>query len=70
MRGVVLRDLVTGDRGDGLLRPRDLATEWVLGEQRAGEHVVDEVVGRVVTHPDLLEDHLPLRLDLVGTQRR
>ena len=38
-------------------------------EQRVGEHVVDEVVGRVVAHPDLFEDHLALRLDLVGAER-
>ena len=42
----------------------------MVGEQRAGEQVVHEVVGRVVAHPDLFEDHLALRLDLVGAQRR
>ena len=50
-------------------RPGDLTAERVTGEQRAGEQVVHEVVGRVVAHPDLLEDHLALRLDLVGAQR-
>ena len=52
-----------------VLRSRDLTAERVLGEQRPGEDVVDEIVGRVVAHPDLLEDHLALRLDLVGAQR-
>ena len=70
VRAVVVGDLVAGDRGDRLLRTGDLATERVLGEQRAGEHVVHEVVGRVVAHLDLFEDHVPLRLDLVGAQRR
>src|SRR3954451_23391611 len=67
--GVVRGDLVAGDGLDGGLAPRDLTTEGVAREQRAGEHVVDEVVGRVVAHPDLLEDHLALRFDLVGAQR-
>ena len=29
-----------------------------------------EIVGRVVAHPDLFEDDLPLRLDVVGPERR
>ena len=70
VRGVVLGDLVALHRGDGLLRARDLTTERVAREQRVREQVVDEVVGRVVTHPDLFEDHLTFRLDLVGAQRR
>ena len=46
------------------------APERVLGEQRGREQVVHEVVGRVVAHPDLFEDDAPLRLDVVGAERR
>ena len=70
VRAVILGDRVAGHLGDGLLRPGDLAPERVAREQRFGEEIVDEIVGRVVTHPDLLEDHLTLRLDVVGAQRR
>ena len=42
----------------------------MIGEVRAREQVVHEIVGRVVAHPDLFEDHLALRLDVVGTERR
>ena len=47
-----------------------LAAERVLGKDRAREQVVDEVVGRVVAHPDLFEDDPPLRLDVVDAERR
>ena len=48
--------------------PSDLPAERVVGEQRLGEEHVDEVVGRVLAHAELLEDHLALRLDLVGAE--
>ena len=34
------------------------------------EQLVDEIVGRVLDHLDLFEDHLLLALDLVGRERR
>jgi hypothetical protein len=37
----------------------------VAAEQHLGEEVVHHVVGGVVVHPDLLEDHGPLRVDVV-----
>ena len=40
------------------------------GEQRLGEHVVDEIGGLVLVHVDLFEDHLTLGFDLVGSKRR
>jgi hypothetical protein len=38
--------------------------------ERLGEQLVDQVVGRVLDHLDLFEDHLLLALDLVGDERR
>ena len=70
VRLVVFRDRVATHRGDGVLRTRDLAPEWVAREQGVREEIVDEVVGRVVTHPNLLEDHLTLRLDLFAAESR
>ena len=37
---------------------------------RAREQIVHEIVGRVVAHPDLFEDHLAFRVDVVGAERR
>ncbi len=70
VRAVVGGDVVARHRTDGVLRARDLTAERMRREQSAGEHVVHEVVGRVVAHPDLLEDHLALRLELVEADRR
>ena len=42
----------------------------MIREMRTREEVVHEVVGRVVTHPDLLEDHLALGVDVVRPERR
>ena len=44
--------------------PSDLAPERVVGEQRLVEQRVHDVVGRVLVHEDLLEDHLALGVDL------
>ncbi|GIU90805.1 MAG: hypothetical protein KatS3mg010_1904 [Acidimicrobiia bacterium] len=70
VRPVVPDDRVAGHRRDALVRTDHLSPERVVREERTVEHVVHEVVGRVVAHGDLLEDHLALRLDLVGAQRR
>ena len=67
---VVRGDVVARHRLDARVGAEHRSTERVAGKQRTGEHVVHEVVGRVVTHPDLLEDHLPFRIDLVGPERR
>ena len=50
--------------------PDDLTADRMIREHRRREHVVHEIVGRVVAHADLFEDHLTLGLDVVGTQRR
>ena len=62
------RDLVTAHGRDGVLFAQHLSTQWVAGEQRLGEDFVDEVGRLVAVHQDLFEDHLPLRLDLVGPE--
>ncbi len=68
VRGVIGGDVVARHRGDRLLAAEHLTAERMLGEERVGEQVVHEIVGRVVAHPDLFEDHLPLGLDVVGAE--
>ena len=52
------------------LRPAENgATERVILPEALREQLVDEVVGRVLDHLDLFEDHLLLALDIVRTER-
>jgi hypothetical protein len=66
VRVVIARDVVARHRPSIVARcraPRARADD--RGSAR-GEQVVHEIVGRVVAHPDLFEDDLTLRLDVVG----
>ena len=63
-------DVVAGDRLDGGHLAEHLAPERVVGEQRPRQRGVHPVLGRVEVHEDLLDDHLPLGLDLGGPERR
>ena len=47
-----------------------LAPERMIGEQLRAEHAVGDVVGRVVVHRQLFEDHLALAVDVGVAQRR
>ena len=42
----------------------------MLGPDLRREEVVDDVVGRVLDHPDLLQDHRLLALQLLGVEER
>ena len=42
----------------------------MVGPQRLGEQVVHDVLGRVLVHVDLLEDHLALGLKVRGAKER
>ena len=43
----------------------------MVGQNLSDEDLVDQVVRRVLDHPDLLEDHAPLELEVVvGEARR
>ena len=42
----------------------------MIAEDRLGEDVVDPILGLVLVHRDLLEDHLALGVDLARRQRR
>ena len=55
---------------DRVDRAEDRAAERVIGPQRLGEEVVHEVLGRVLVHVDLLEDHLPLGVEVRRTDHR
>ena len=62
--------LVTGGGGDALHRPQDGPAEWVVGPQRLVQQVVDQVVGRVLVHVDLFQDHLALGLEVRSADHR
>ena len=55
---------------DRLAGAEHLTAERVVREQRLAEEGDHPVVGRVLLHGDLLEDHLALGLDLVGPEGR
>ena len=64
-------DVVARDRPHGRSLARGVAAEAVVAEHLAGERAQGDVVGRVVVHRQLLEDHLALALDVVvGELRR
>ena len=51
-------------------RAQDGPPQRVPLPEALGEELVDEVVGRVLDHLDLFEDHPLLALDVVGRERR
>ena len=67
---VVLDDRLARHRGDRLGRPEHRTAERVVGEDRLREQVVEQLVGRVVAHVDLFEDHLALGVHLLGVDGR
>ena len=68
--GPELADRVLGERPDARLVAADLAAERAVTEHRLLEQDL-AVLGRVVqVAPDLLDDDLPLAVDLVRRERR
>ena len=66
----VLEEQRPRERLDGLRRAENRTAERMAGPVVLGEDLVDEIVGRVLDHLDLFEDHLLLALDvLVGELR-
>jgi hypothetical protein len=53
-----------------LLRAENRTSERVVLPEVLGEHLVNQVVGRVLDHLDLFEDDLLLALDIVLAERR
>ena len=68
-RAVVGGERTTADRRDHLARPDHGAAEGVRTEHGLREEVVDELLGRVFVHGDLLEHDLALGVEL-GERRR
>ena len=66
----VAEQRVLREAADRLGRAENRATERVVGPVLLGEQLVDQIVGGVLDHLDLLEDHLLLAVDLVGRERR
>jgi hypothetical protein len=63
-------DLRPGQALDALDAADDVAADRRVAPERRGEGVVHDVTGVVVVHGDLLEDHAPLDLDVVGGEQR
>ncbi len=57
-------DLVAAPRRHRLYRPQHGPPQWVLAPHRLQEDVVHELVGRVLVHVDLLQDHLALGIEV------
>ena len=67
--GVEASDLVGGERDDRRPLAGRVAPERVPFEDLPGELAVHHVVGRVVVHRQLLEDHLTLAVDVAVADR-
>ena len=52
-------------RFDGLLGAENRPAQRMVSPETLGEQFVDQVVGRVLDHLDLFEDHLLLALDVI-----
>ena len=63
-------DLVPRGGADRLGGPEDGATQGVVGPKRLGEEVVHDLFRRVLVHVDLLEDHLPLGIEIRRAEQR
>ena len=63
-------DLVARERRDRSGSAGDRPAQGSVAPRLLGEEVVDHVVRVVVVHRDLVEDHVALRLDVVGVQQR
>ena len=68
--GEVLAQGVLGQGLDRFVGPEDRPAERVAFPEMLGEHLVDEIVRRVLDHLDLFEDDLLLALDLLGRKGR
>ena len=65
---VEVGDRVAVEAGDGLDAADDLAAQRVAGEHGLGEGDVDAVVGGVEAGGQLVEDDVPLHLDVVAVE--
>ena len=63
-------DVVAAHGHDGVASPSTSRPTVWPGNSASAKSGVHEVVGRVLVHPDLFEDHLPLAVDLVGPEGR
>ncbi len=63
-------DVVGSDRLHGLAIACGLSAQRMVGEQLRGEHPMGDIVGRVVVHRQLFEDHQALAVDVGLAQRR
>ena len=70
MAAVEARHLVAGQRGDRRGGAGDGPAQRPVAPRLVREQVVDDVVGVVVVHRDLVEDHVALGLDVLGADQR
>ncbi len=62
--------VVARERGNPLFRPKDGAAKGLVGVRRLLQPVKDDVVGRVQSLPDFLQDHMTFNLDLLLVEGR
>ena len=60
--------MIALERKDVFLHPRDGVSEGMIPPKGAVEEVVDVVIGGILHHLDLLEDHHPLPFYLLGVE--
>jgi hypothetical protein len=68
LRAEVVQHRIPVERLDDLAVTQDRATERMLRPDPLGEEVVDHVVGRILHHPELLEDDRLLALDVPAVE--
>ena len=66
----VLAKRLLGERPNRLAGAKNGAAERVAFPEMLGEQLVYQVVGRVLDHLDLFDDHLFLALDVFLAKRR
>ena len=66
---VVAVQVGQADASDRLGAPQDRRAQGMAPPEGADEHLVDEVVGIVVSLAELFQDHAPLDLDVHGVER-
>ena len=69
LREICLQRLLV-ERADALRRAEDRTAERMVAPEAFREDLVDQIVGRVLDHLDLFEDHLLLALDVFFGEQR
>ncbi len=61
----VTEEIIAAEGFDPFLRPENGQTEGMSFPEHPFEQIMDVIVGGIFDHPDLLEDHRPLPVDIL-----